>query len=416
MKELGRFSIGSGDRFGREGGAQLAAVKAVIDAGTAVDVVWNKSNREHTLLGTSPADQRRVADAAAAAAGWKTPYFVDADHIGLKTVDKFVDHCDFFTIDVADFIGEEAPAADIEAFVTARKDLIGERKVDGLKTPLRIDEALLRSVAKRYLVAVKEAGAVYRQVLARKGAGNFVVEVSMDETADPQLPGELFLILAALAAEGVPANTIAPKFSGRFNKGVDYVGAVEDFLSEFEADVCVVAEAVRAFGLPKNLKLSVHSGSDKFSLYPGIRRIVQERNAGLHLKTCGTTWLEELIGLAEGGGEGLTIACDIYEKSLARYDELIAPYATVVDIDRPKLPAIAAVRAWSGERFAAALRHDQKEPRFDPNFRQLLHVAFRIAGEMGARYLDALESHRVHVERNVTENLLERHLRPLFLG
>ncbi len=118
-----------------------------------------------------------------------------------------------------------------------------------------------------------------------------------------QTPPELLIILAALADEKIRLQTIAPKFTGRFNKGVDYVGDLGQFEREFNDDLAVIAHAVTAYGLPKNLKLSVHSGSDKFSLYPIIRKALQRTGAGVHVKTAGTTWLEELIGLCEAGGE-----------------------------------------------------------------------------------------------------------------
>ena len=92
----------------------------------------------------------------------------------------------------------------------------------------------------------------------------------MDETDEPQRPEELLFILAAIAAENIPVQTIAPKFTGRFNKGVDFAGDVGRFNREFEADVCVIKSAVEAFGLPEDLKLSVHSGSDKFSFIPAF--------------------------------------------------------------------------------------------------------------------------------------------------
>ena len=98
-------------------------------------------------------------------------------------------------------------------------------------------------------------------------------------------------LLAALADEKVRAQTIAPKFTGRFNKGVDYVGDLAQFEREFSDDLAVIAHAVARYGLPANLKLSVHSGSDKFSLYPIIRRALARTGAGVHLKTAGTTWL-----------------------------------------------------------------------------------------------------------------------------
>jgi putative heme-binding domain-containing protein len=125
----------------------------------------------------------------------------------------------------------------------------------------------------------------------------------MDETDSPQTPAELLIILAALSDQHVPIQTIAPKFTGRFNKGVDYVGDVAQFEKEFNDDLAVIAHAIKHFGLPETLKLSVHSGSDKFSIYPAIRRALQRSGAGLHVKTAGTNWLEELIGLAEAGGD-----------------------------------------------------------------------------------------------------------------
>jgi hypothetical protein len=225
---------------------------------------------------------------------------------------------------------------------------------------------------------------------------------------------ELFFILSAVADAGIPAQTIAPKFSGRFNKGVDYVGDVGRFAREFEDDLAVVAFAAAEFGLPPNLKLSVHSGSDKFSLYEPMHRALCASGAGLHLKTAGTTWLAELAGLALAGGEGLEIARAIYAQAVARADEFCAPYAAVINIRRERLPTPATVNRWSGEQFAAALRHDSGAAAYNPDFRQLLHVGYKAAAEMGARFTSALDAHRAVIGAVVTENLYERHLRPLF--
>ena len=238
----------------------------------------------------------------------------------------------------------------------------------------------------------------------------------MDETDEPQTPPVLLVILALLAEEGVPLQTIAPKFTGRFNKGVDYVGDLTSFEQEFSDDVAVLAFAAERFGLPASLKLSVHSGSDKFSLYPVIRRTLARTGAGVHLKTAGTTWLEELIGLAEAEGEGLALAREIYAYALDHVDELCGPYATVIDIDRTQLPPMTEVEAWSGPRLAAALRHVPGHPHFNPHMRQLLHVSFKVAARQGSRYTDLLVANREIVARQVTVNIYERHLRPLFLG
>src|SRR5947208_1845006 len=226
MLTLARYSIGVGDRFAHQARAQLRAFKLAAERGSGVIPVWNKSNREHTIIGSEPGEARAGTDA-------------------------------------------------------------------------------------------------------------------------PQTPPELWLILAALADEGVPVQTIAPKFTGRFNKGVDYVGNLKQFEKEFRQDLAVIAFAVKKFGLPANLKLSVHSGSDKFSIYGPMRRAITDFGAGLHLKTAGTTWLEEVIGLAEADGEGLALAKEIYTKAREKREELCAPYAAVIDIDPAKLPSAAEVGGWS---------------------------------------------------------------------
>jgi hypothetical protein len=413
---LGKYSFGLGDRFGRQGRAQLTAVMAAKRQGVEITPVWNKSNREHTIIGTKPPDVRREADAAVAACGWKGPYFVDADHIGLGNVDGFIDASDFFTLDVADFIGKPAQQADIDVFSKRHADLVGSHRIDGIDGPVQIDKARLQAIASKYLFAAQQAGKIYRHVEAAKGAGKFVTEVSMDETDAPQTPIEMLVILAALADEGIPAQTVAPKFSGRFNKGVDYVGDLKQFAREFEQDLAVIRFAVKQFGLPASLKLSVHSGSDKFSIYQPIRKALKKFDAGLHLKTAGTTWLEELIGLAVAGGEGLAIAKDIYAKALTRMDELCGPYATVIDIDKSKLPPADEVARWDSRQFAAALRHDQSCPQYNPHLRQLLHVGYKLAAELGPRFLDALAKYETTVAEQVTANIYDRHIRPLLLA
>jgi hypothetical protein len=414
--QLPQYSMGVGDRFGREGRAQLEAVLRASRQGVLIAPVWNKSHREHTIVGSRPGDVRTEADAACRAGGWSGPHFVDADHIALRTVDAFLDSSDFFTLDVADCIGVAPAAGDLARFVAKHKTAAGRIEVPGLDAPLEITESMLAEAGRKFLRAVQEAGRIYRRIEAAKGTGRFVTEVSMDETDRPQTPAELYLILAAIADEGTPAQTIAPRFSGRFNKGVDYVGDVGRFAREFREDVAVVGLARRRFALPADLKLSVHSGSDKFSLYGPMRQVLRELNAGVHLKTAGTTWLEELIGLALAGGEGLRIAQDVYAAALARLDELSAPYASVVDIRRSALPPAEEVRGWDGPALAAALRHDPACPSYNPSLRQLLHVGYKVAAEMGRRFTDALAEHADVIAGNVIQNLYERHIRPLFLG
>jgi tagaturonate epimerase len=414
--QLGKYSVGTGDRFAHQARAQLQACVQALESGVEVVPVWNKSNREHTIIGSEPVSTRLAADAAVKALHWKLPYYLDADHITLETVGRFLGPCDFFTIDVADSIGQPASAAAIENFIGRHPELVGSIELAGADEPFEITRDTLKATARKFLAAVTKAGEVYRRVENEKGAGTFISEVSMDETDRAQSPVELLIILAAIADEGIPVQTIAPKFSGRFNKGVDYVGNVAQFEREMALDVAAIAYAVRQYGLPGDLKLSIHSGSDKFSIYPAIHSTMQRTGAGVHLKTAGTTWLEELIGLAESGGEGLALAKEVYAEALAHREELCAPYATVIDINPAKLPSAEEVRGWTSAQYTSALRHVEGDPHYNPSVRQLLHVGFKIAAKMGPRYLSLLEANEAVIAKNVTENLFNRHIAPVFLG
>lgn len=414
QRVLSKYTMGIGDRFAHQGEAQLAAFVEAKKRGIDVVPVWNKSNREHGIVGTEPASVRAEADAAVKALGWGGAYHVDADHIQLATVDPYIGSSDFFTIDVADSIGKAADQADIDAFVQKHRDLIGEISIPEFEEPLKISEDDVRRIAGKFLLAIQEAGRIYRHIASKRDADTSAFEVSIDETDKPQTPVDMLFILAAIADEGIPVQTIAPKFTGRFNKGVDYVGDVEAFTREFEQDLAIIAYAVEAFGLPRNLKLSVHSGSDKFSIYEPIRQAIRKFGAGLHIKTAGTTWLEELIGLAESGDSGLAIAKEVYASAYDHFDELCAPYASVIDIDRSALPSPATVHTWSGEAYADAVRHVPDHPSFNQHVRQLLHVGYKVAAGMGDRYYAALKENRESIARNVTENILERHLLRVF--
>ena len=377
--EIGKYSFGIGDRFAHEGVNQLKAlIQAEEQFGVHFVPVWNKSNREHQIVGTEPMETRKEADAAVAALGYKGQYFVDADHINLNNVDRFIEASDFFTIDVADYIGKSG------------------------------------SLEERFLPAIKEAGRIYRHIAEAKGADNFVTEVSMDEVDEAQTPEELRYILKELAAEKIPVQTIAPKFTGRFNKGVDYRGDLARFEKEFEQDLIVIDECVKEYGLPANLKLSIHSGSDKFSIYPIMGRLIGKYDKGIHIKTAGTTWLEEIIGLAVADPAALELAKKIYVSALGRMEELTVPYATVIDVDVNQLPSPEEVAGWDAETFARTMRHNQSDPLYNPSFRQLIHVSYKVAAEFGDEYYPALEKHTDVIGEQITANLCERHIKRLF--
>lgn len=411
---LGKYSFGVGDRFNHEGEAQLRALIKANKKGIEITPVWNKSNREHQIVKSEPAGTRLEANEAVKALAWKGAYCVDADHINLSNVDWFIPHSDFFTLDVAMYIGNESSAEDVATFKESCKNLGDKVAIPGIDEAIVISDDLLNEVAGKYLAAIKEAGKIYQHILTAKGLGNFVTEVSMDEVEEPQTPVELFFILKMIADENIPAQTIAPKFTGRFNKGVDYVGDVAQFTKEFEQDVLVIDYAIKEFGLPKDLKLSVHSGSDKFTIYPIMAKIIKKYDNGIHVKTAGTTWLEEIIGLAISGDEGLAVAKNIYKNALARKEELCGPYADVIDIDDEQLPTVDEVAGWTGEKFGNTLRHIPGHPDYNLNFRQLIHVGYKVAAEMGDHYTNLLNKYADVVGSCVEENIYDRHLKRLF--
>jgi len=414
MIHLEKYSFGTGDRFGMQGNAQLKAVLRANRDGIPVVPVWNKSNREHAIVGTTPESTWQEAEESTKALKYNGSWYVDADHINLETVDPYIDHSSFFTIDVADFIGQTANSEEHALMVRKLEQFTGDLQIPGISRSFSITRADIERIVSRFYVAIREAGVIYQHILAHKGAGSFIAEISMDEVEQPQSPVDLFFILMMIGHFGIPAQTIAPKFTGRFNKGVDYVGDIEQFRQEFEDDLLVISHAIDVFSLPENLKLSIHSGSDKFSIYPVIGELIRKHDAGIHVKTAGTTWLEEIIGLALAGGEALDLAKRIYNEAYHRREELCAPYATVIDIDFAALPATGEVDSWSSEKFVNTLRHIPEHPDYDPGFRQLIHVGYKVASEMGTEYLEMLRKYRDIVEQEVETNIYDRHIIRIF--
>ena len=412
--KLGKYSFGIGDRFGMEGKAQLRAIMRGNQLGIELVPVWNKSNREHQIIGTFPGDVRKEADQAVKDLAYSGPYYVDADHINEDTVQPFIEGSDFFTLDVAGYIGKPASGAQKEAAMQEMKSFLGQLIIPGIGKPFEINEGILEDIIDHYQLAISKAGDLYRMLCAEKGQDNFIAEVSMDGVEKPQRPLEMFFMLALMAREDIRAQTIAPKFSGRFNKGVDYVGDREVFRKEFEEDLLVIDYAIKKFGLPENLKLSIHSGSDKFSIYPVMGELIRKYDKGIHVKTAGTTWLEEVIGLALGDEESVKLVKEIYAEAFGRQQELCGPYADVIDIDQDKLPDPDEFGGWTGERIAASLRHIPDNPDYNLNIRQLIHVAYKLAAEKGGRFRDALVRNREIIEKQVEENIFDRHLKRLF--
>lgn len=414
MKTLGKYSMGLGDRFGHQGEAQLRAIMTAAEKGIEITPVWNKSYREHELIGTKPADVRTEADSVTKRAGFSNNYYVDADHVNLNTVERFIDSSDFFTIDVASYIGKSANDQERAEFTESVKKYTGNLLIPGIKLPFRTTRKNITQIAEKYLFAAIKAFEIYRKIEKKKGRGNFITEISMDEVTHPQSPIELFFILKMFASENIPLQTIAPKFSGKFNKGIDYDGDPDVFSEEFEAFLMVIDFAVKEFGMPENLKLSIHSGSDKFAIYPAIGSVIRKYKKGIHLKTAGTTWLEEVTGLAESGEDGLNFVKEIYLESLDRIDELCAPYADVIDIKISDLPTKTEVIKWKGRKFAASIRHDKECEDYNSDMRQMMHISYKLAVNRMEQFHKLLESNKKIIGDCVFENIYNRHICRLF--
>jgi tagaturonate epimerase len=413
MKILSKYSFGMGDRFGQQGEAQLKAIMDASLKGIEITPVWNKSNREHNIIGTEPRDVRTEADNAAKNLSFNKPYYVDADHINIDSVNRFINASDFFTIDVASYIGQKAGDDKISQFIfQAGKYLTGLKINNKLHFTASLTQ--LNEIACKYLLAAQKAGEVYRKIEDAKGTGNFITEISMDEVPLPQTPIEIFFILMMLSSEGIPLQTIAPKFSGRFNKGVDYSGDPDQFEQEFESDLLIIDHAIREFGLPENLKISVHSGSDKFAIYPRMGRVIKKLDKGIHVKTAGTTWLEEVIGLSLAGGDSLDYVKDLYFKALDDIVELCAPYADVIDIRTSQLPSKKEVAGWNSKKFSERIIHDRNNANYNPDMRQLLHVAYKLAAHEIADFSGLLADNREIISGCVYENIYTRHICRLF--
>ncbi|VBB48556.1 conserved hypothetical protein [uncultured Paludibacter sp.] len=413
--KLDKYSIGIGDRFSHQGEAQLRAIMGANNEGIKVSPVWNKSNREHTYVHSKPDDTRNEADSAVKKLNFKGNYFVDADHINLNTVAPFIKVSNFFTLDIAALIGKKSEQKDIDTFIASCEKYIGKLSVPEISEPLNVTKELVENVTYKFLAATKHASEIYQFLKKEKGKEKFITEISMDEVEVPQTPIEMLFILKMLANMEVPVQTIAPKFTGRFNKGVDYIGDLENFEKEFEEHILVIDFAIKEFGLPKELKISIHSGSDKFSIYPIINKIIKKHDKGLHLKTAGTTWLEEVIGLAKAEGDGLKLAKKIYATSFNRSAELCAPYADVINIDNSKLPSIEEVNIWTSKKFVDALQHEQDCPDYNPDFRQLIHVAYKVAAELGTEFTNMLKKNSNVIGKCVEDNIYRRHIKKIFV-
>jgi hypothetical protein len=321
-------SAGFGDRLGLATPGHVRALRAV--GGSISPVFAQQSIREMTRTGRSP--QAIIDDATWGSfeAGWTAGQGADADH--LKTAAD-ITACaaagfTMFTIDPGEHVDPQAgsrtpneiraawdalPWDRLETSATSMRDRYVGRAIDVEEQAVRFDDGALMTAAVKYGAAIAHVKAMYRHLVSVKNGAAFDLEVSVDETDTPTSPAEHVFVASELQRLGVRWASLAPRFVGRFEKGVDYIGD----LAAFEADVCVHAAVARAFG---GYKISLHSGSDKFAIYA----VAAAATRGLlHLKTAGTSYLEALraaAAIAPGFFRAIYVfARERYERDRASY-------------------------------------------------------------------------------------------------
>jgi hypothetical protein len=404
-----RTSFGTGDRLGLATRGHVRALRTA--GGTLAPILAQQSIREMERTGRDP--QQVMEDAAwgVFAEGWRGGFGADADH--LKTVDD-IDLCvaagyTFFTFDPGEHVDDSAENADLPALqavverlpwaqledsAEAMRDRYLNRSSEVEEDKIGFDEMVLYKAAAKYGRAVAHVAALYRHLAQVAEGRDFEVEISVDETETPTTHAQHVYIVSELQRLAVRWVSLAPRYIGRFEKGVDYIGDVD----EFEADFAVHAAIARRFG---PYKLSLHSGSDKFSIYPAVMR--QARGL-VHLKTAGTSYLEALRTIA---ALDPTLFREVYAFSRTHYETDRASYHVSASLGRAPSPEDV------DDADLPALLN-----QFDA--REILHVTFGSVlfarssdGERRFydRFMDTLRTHSDAYAANLETHLL-RHMRP----
>jgi hypothetical protein len=409
-----RVSFGFGDRLGLATPGHVAACRK----GHLLPIFAQQSVREMTRTHRTPQEVMTAAQRGLEQESWSGPWGADADH--LKTRDDVENLAaagfTFFTIDPSAFVRNEADQLSGSALTAAAEDVVKSGAFESLAQveaiylgksyelpgagPLKFadQEPLYRAVVK-YGKAVAQAGAMARWIADATQGRGAEIEVSVDETDTPTSPLEHLFIGLELGRRGVKAVSVAPRFVGEFEKGIDYKGDLKAFEASLQVHV-----AIAKFCGP--YKISVHSGSDKFSLYPILGRVCGEL---LHVKTAGTSYLEALRVVARQAPD---LFAEIIDFARARFDTDRATYHVSAELAR--VPAPSKLNPSECERIYLN----------EEAGRQILHVTFGsvlTAGQTGQRrpfkelILETLHRH-ADLHKHVLAEHLGRHITLLCAG
>jgi tagaturonate epimerase len=356
-----KTSAGFGDRLGLATPGHVRALQRV--SGNIAPIFSQQSIREMSRAKRTADEVMTDATWGTFQEGWQGMVGADADHLKLpEHIDATVQAgFSFFTFDPGEFVDDRAETADIQSLVSMFEKLpwrnlessetdfqhryIG-KKVDLEARSLKLgNEAVVRAAVK-YGKALAHIVTLYRHLESKKIP--FDLEISVDETSYPTSLIEHVIIAHELKRLGVKWQSLAPRFVGSFEKGIDYIGNLDELKENLE----VHAEIARAFG---PYKLSLHSGSDKFSVYP----LAAEATKGLiHLKTAGTSYLEALRVIAV---KNPSLFKEIFKLSLERFE--VDRHSYHLSCDTSRIPTHLS----EGDLVTLLDQHDS---------RQVLHVTF----------------------------------------
>lgn len=366
-----KTTIGCGDRLGLASAGHIAAIKHY----QATPVLAQQSMRELDMTGRT---YRQVVDDAVFQvyqAGYKDGYGADGDHLKkIKDIDvALAAGMPMITLDLSEVMLAAAgswPQSQIdEAFAKlpadTRKQLLDSysgKKIKLGESQIEMDAETVRRCAVMYLQALDFAKEVYEHLKSKRG-DKFDLEISIDETTSPTLPSHHYFIAGELGRRGVEFTSLAPRFIGEFQKAIDYIGD----LAEFDRQFKVHADIARHCG---GYKVSVHSGSDKFAVYPTVGAMTGMR---LHLKTAGTSWLEAVRVIAV---HDPVLYRKMHKKALSSFNDMLKLYHITADISKigdvdkmadsqlPKLMEMAEARQLLHITYGPILRDAEIRPLF----------------------------------------------------
>ncbi|KMZ53778.1 tagaturonate epimerase family protein [Dorea sp. D27] len=386
-------SFGCGDRLGLANEGQLAAVRRT----RVKPVLAQQSLRELDLTGRSYDDVIDAASWAVFKAGYREGYGADGDHLKTKQeVEAALEHgCSMITLDCSDVLRE--PPVQAEALSRAydqipdKKRLILEEEYRNLPHAASIGVTYTRQtwmeVLVTYLDALELAEEIYVELIRSRGR-RIDYEISLDETAHTTSAAAHYFVARELKKRHVRISSIAPKFIGEFQKGIDYIGDTEDFRRNLRMHCKVAA----CFGH----KVSIHSGSDKFKVFP----VIADETKGLfHVKTSGTSWLEAVRVIA---GSSPDLYRRMHRKALEHLDEARSYYEVNCDMSAVRPLDTAA---------------DDELPAYieQVDSRQLMHITYGILlndTEMHDAIYEFLKKNEKIYEMQVKRHM-EKHLKSL---